>query len=264
MRRWITWAVAWGGFWGGGVSSVVAQIAVDAETRQMVSQAFEAVNARIDGLSSLQYQVERTTKSKGVTLVEKWTYSRVAPSFLKIDYRRPERRVFMADGETFTEYLPAARAALRMPMAGDASAQERIASILQRLAVDGLRVGNYEKLLEHLVAAEVSPGDHPLLTAEGRDPRYRIRVDLENKALVGFEKWDDQGRLEQSIQADGFREVAPGLWLPGRVRTVLLEEQELSEREAILSGVRANATFSEKEMDFALPEDVVIQSADSL
>ena len=265
MRRWTTWMVAWGGFWTLGLPSAVVQAAVDVETRQMVSQAFEAVNARIDGLSSLQYQVERKTVSRGVTLVEKWTSIRASPGLLKIDYRQPERRVFMADGKTFTEYLPATRAALQIPMAGNNPlAQERIASILQRLAVDGLRVCQYGKLLEHLASVDVTPGEFPVLTAEGRDPRYRIRIDLERKALLSFEKWDRKERLEQSIQAESFREVAPGLWLPTKVRSVVLEEHELSKRETTLTGIRVNFSIFDKEMDFTLPEDVLIKTFDSI
>lgn len=268
MRRWITWAVAWGaagGLWAVGIPAAGAPAAVDAAKCQIASQAFEAVNTRIDGLLSIQYQVERKTMSKGVTLVEKWTSIRASSGLLKIDYRQPERRVFMADGKTFTEYLPAARAALQIPMAGNNPlAQERIASILQRLAVDGLRVGQYGKLLEHLASVDVTPGEFPVLTAEGRDPRYRIRIDLERKALLSFEKWDRKERLEQSIQAESFREVATGLWLPAKVRTVLLEEHELSERETTLSGIRVNFSISEKEMDFTLPEDVPIKAFDSI
>ena len=268
MRRWITWAVAWGaagGWWVVEIPAAGTPATVDVAKCQMASQTFEAVNARLDSLSFLQYQVERKTVSRGVTLVEKWTSICASPDLLKIDYRQPERRVFMADGKTFTEYLPATRAALQIPMAGNNPlAQERIASILQRLAVDGLRVGQYGKLLEHLASVDVTPGEFPVLTAEGRDPRYRIRIDLERKALLSFEKWDRKERLEKSIQAESFREVAPGLWLPKKVRTVILEKHELSEREITLSGIRVNFSISGKEMDFTLPEDVLIKPFDSI
>lgn len=261
MRRMALWLAATGGFLAVGVvPGAWAQGVLDDAKYQMASQAFEAVNARLDGLSSLQYQVERKTTARGVTLVEKWTFSSATPGLLKIDYRRPERRVFMADGMTFTEYLPAARAALRMPMAGNAPAQERIAAILQRLAVDGLRIGEYGKLLDHLEAVDISPGAAPILTAVGRDPRYRIRIDLEKKTLISFEKWDAKERLEQSIQAGNFQKAATGLWLPAKVKTVLLEKQETSERETTLSGVRVNFNISEKGMDFTLPEDVIIKT----
>lgn len=173
--------------------------------KQLAAQAFEAMNAKFDGLSSLQYRVERTTVSKGVKLVEKWTFLSSSDGVLRIDYRAPEHRIFMANNETFIEYLPAVRKAQKTRLSPqNRQGHERVAAVLQRLTVDGLRMGDYQELLNHLSAVQVSSNAPAILTVEGSGPRYRIQIDTQREVLLSFEKWDGQGRLEQSIQASGF------------------------------------------------------------
>ena len=242
-------------------SSAYAEENLGKAKYNMASQAFEVVNRKYDEASSLQYQVERKTVAKGITVVEKWDFACATPGILKIDYRAPEKRVFMADGQTFTEYLPAARMAQRTSMSGkDApAAREQIASVLQRLSVDGLRIGDYGELLNHLATVEVSSNKPAILIAEGENPRYRIRIDTQRKLLLSFEKWNRNGDLEQSIQAGGFVEPKPGFWMPAKVKTVFLDRNELAERETTISGVKVDSPFSAKTLDFTLPDDVEIK-----
>lgn len=227
-----------------------------------VRQAFEQVNGRFDRLASLQYQVERKTTAKGITVTEQWSFLCTSQGVFRIDYRKPEKRVFMSDGQVFTEYLPTMRKALRTPLSGDGNAANRIASVLKRLSVDGLRVGDEGNLLEHLSFVKPSPGQPAVLVAEGRDPRYAIQIDTNRFALISFEKWDTTGRLELSIRADGFSERAPGFWLPSVVRTIFFTQDGKSEVTATISKVMVNKPVPKDSVDFTLPADVEIIEAD--
>ena len=236
-----------------------AEASIDKDAYAKAARAFEAVNGRFDKASSLQYQVERKTVAKGVTLVEKWSFACATQGLVRIDYRAPESRVFMADGLVFTEYLPTARKALQTPMTwGGAVAQARIASVLQRLSVDGLRIGDYERLLDHLTVVEVSSNQPSVLIVEGRDPRYSIRIDTQRQLLLSFEKRDQKGRLMLSIQTGDFFEAKPGFWMPTKVKTVFLDQEVLGERETTLSDIMVNTPIPKEKLDFTLPDDVTI------
>lgn len=217
-------------------------------------EAFDGVNGRIDRLASLQYKVVRKTKAKGITLTEQWTFGCNSQGWMRVDYTVPEKRVFMLDGTNLLEYLPAARRALRTPLAGEGAA--RVAAVLKRLAVDGLRVGQTEELLKHLksVAGRSQPSGEVIV--EGDQPRYVVRIDPVRQVLLGFDQWNLEGEKTLSIQADDFTEPAPGFWFPGRIRTVVMDKGERVEREVALTGVKVNAAVPKESFDFYLPDDV--------
>lgn len=230
--------------------------------RDRVEKVFREVNDRIDGLSSLQYLVERKTVSKGITVTERWSFACMADGRMRIDYKAPEQRVFMADGQFFTEYLPTVRKALRTPLKGaDPAGLARVAAVTRRLAVDGLRVGNFGELLDHLTAVTVPSNEPAIMVIEGRDPRYVVRIDTQRHVLLRFEQWDGKGKLVLSIQAADFMEPAPGFWFPARVKTVFDEKGAFAERVTVLGGVKVNAEIPKETFDFVLPDDVKIETS---
>jgi outer membrane lipoprotein-sorting protein len=223
-------------------------------------EAFDGVNGRIDRLASLQYKVVRKTKAKGISLTEHWTFGCNSQGWMRVEYTAPEKRVFMIDGTNLLEYLPDARRALRTPLGGAGAA--RVAAVLKRLAVDGLRVGQTDELLKHLKAAAPLPGEPSVLMIEGDQPRYAIRIDPARQVLLGFDQWNLEGEKTLSIQADDFTEPAPGFWFPARIRMVVVDKGERQERKFVLSGIRVNAAFSKDYFDFTLPDDVKMEAAE--
>ncbi|MFO7535382.1 MAG: hypothetical protein R6X19_06830 [Kiritimatiellia bacterium] len=232
------------------------------EDRARVEQVFREVNDRIDGLVSLQYQVERKSVSKGVTMTERWSFACTAEGLMRIDYTAPEKRVFVADGQFFTEYLPTARKALRTPLKdANPAGLARVAAVTRRLAVDGLRVGNFEELLDHLTSFTVPSNEPAIMLVEGRDPRYSVRIDTKRDVLLGFEQWDGKGKRVLSIQSSNFLEPAPGFWFPARIKTVFQEKGAYAERVTLLSGVKVNGVVPKETFDFVPPDDVETETS---
>ncbi len=231
--------------------------------KTQAGEAFDAVNRRFDDLSSLQYEVQRKTVSKGMTLDEQWSFVYVADGRLRIEYQKPEKRVFVFDGKVFTEYLPAVRQALKTKIdAGKPQGLSRISAVLQRLSVDGLRVGDRDVLLAHFDQANHLADQPAVLQVTGKDPASTVLIDTQRQALLRFDKYDRKGNLALSIRASDFQEPVPGFWFPTTVHTIIEGASGRSETMVAISSIRLNAAIPEKTFTMSLPPDVKVNTAE--
>ena len=228
---------------------------------QKIEHAFMQINQRFDLLVSLQYQANRKTRTSSVTLEERWNFASDAEGRLRIDYRHPETRIFVSDGSFFTEYLPRHRIALRSVLnANDPSSLEPLKIVLQRLAVDGFRIGNSNELLKNLTSVEEHATQPNILTIKGADPQYQLKIDTEKNIFLKFEKWNHAGQRVFSIQPTDFVQPMPGFWIPTKVITLLIEEGGLRETTTSISGIQVNKTITKNRFDLSLPPDIRVVS----
>ena len=227
----------------------------------LARQAFDSVNSRYDKLVSLQYNVQRTTTTKGTTLNEQWFFAFMADGRMYIDYQKPEKRIFVYDGERFTEYLPTVRKALQTIVSeDDPQALARIQMVLQRLSIDGLQIGNREMLLAHFLSARWQGNQSSKLKIRGQKPNYEILIDTQRQVLLEFEKYDFNGDLVLSIQTSDFCEPIPGFWFPSTVHTTVVDTNGKRETRASISAIRLNHPIGKKTFDITFPPDVKIKT----
>ncbi|HAS82333.1 MAG TPA: hypothetical protein DCS43_06580 [Verrucomicrobia bacterium] len=245
-----------------GALEPVVSSASDTNAMALASEALDAVNRRFDGLSTLQYEVQRTTVSRGVTLEEHWSFAYAADGRLRIEYKKPEKRIFVFDGKVFTEYLPAVRQALQTDIGdGNPHGFERMSAVLQRLSVDGLRIGNRDMLLSHFESAKRLDDQAAILKVTGKDPAYTLLIDTQRQTLLRFEKYDGKGTLTLSIRVSDFQEPMPGFWFPTALQTLAEGANGKSESTVAISAIRLNAVIPDKIFKATLPPDVKVNTA---
>lgn len=243
-----------------GVAAAEERPAVSAEDRDRVAEIFARINHRLDALDSLGYRVQRVTRVGTFTYTEKWSMLYDGSGRVRIDYVEPERRVFVFDGKTFTEYMPQERKALKAFLnEEDPVALEMLQAVMQRLSLDGIRVGTTDELLANLVAVEDIPGQPDGLRLTGEGPPYELDVDTERKVLMRFKKMDDAGNTVLSIEASGFREIKPGLWFPTSIRSRYPEDGNLRRTQITIRSIQADMPAHENRFDIKLAPDVEIE-----
>lgn len=229
-----------------------------ADDSAMARDLFEQLNARYDQLSAWSYTVVRTTAAADKSVEEKWDFRFKAPNFMKIEYYSPVHRIIVMNESTLWEYIPAAKKAVRTDLAAlpQTERTELLASVMARVAVDGLRVGDTSKMIP--AVTKLSQGDDNMCTVEGRNPNFTVRADRSRMVLLHSEFRDEKGGLVMQTDASNFQEVQPGFWCPQKIVAVRKSDKGLLRSEIVLKNVRANDNPPDSLFEFAPPDGVAV------
>ena len=181
--------------------------------------------ARLDGLATLTFHIERQTTRKGKTHTERWTFRQKGPSRFRIDYAFPIHRVIVANERELWEYIPAARKAARTHLATLSPKQRAVVlrGVLARVAIEGLRFssGGTGTQLRHCGSATVGGREaHRIECVRPDDKTTRLVrgwLDAERLVLLRSEFVGDGGHVLATTEAERVFEAAPGIWLPRRL-----------------------------------------------
>lgn len=222
---------------------------------------FEEMNKSFENLAALSYTATRTTISGTKSIEEKWDFRLKAPGLIKIEYYRPDRRLVIIDDATLWEYIPAAKKARRTDFATmkENDKAELVASVMSHVAIDGLRIGDYSKLLAGVT--KVTEGKDNIYVIEGQKPKFVIHVNGEKKILLHSEFYNDKGELIMKTDASQFAEAVPGFWFPKNIDAVYRTENGMIKSAIVMSNVRANDNPADMIFKFTPPEGVKVLTA---
>jgi len=136
----------------------------------------------------------------------------------------------------------------------------QISAVLLRFSIEGLRVGNSDKLLQHMEAVEEDSTTPSILRIRGSNPRYEIEIDTNRKIILKFTKKNQLDQTTLSIMTGDFLQLAPDLWFPTKIQTAVLEDAGVRETITHLSNIKINAPLNDKRFDLFLAPDVKVTS----
>ncbi len=222
---------------------------------------FMSVESRFESLRSLQYTVDKTTRTDRETVKERWIFRYRSPSFIRIDYEKPEERVFVLNEEVFWEFIPAVRKAMRTSLARLDSEQKQalIGSVFGRLAIDGLRLGDYREMASRVTKIERTELDNKsTFVVEGDNPRFSLRIDADKKVLLQMEIYDFSGGLKVHTMASDFVEAAPSFWFPQKIEVGYSNQRVSVTCLFVISDIEVNQDIPLTTFDFQPPKGVSI------
>lgn len=225
-----------------------------------VERVFAAVESRFASVTGMAYTVERTVQGVRHAATEKWTFRYVAPDRIRVDCLAPDERTLILNGAVMHEYVPAARRALKTDMSrlSAADRQARVARILARVAVDGIRIGNATEMARRATRMDADSGNPGVCVIQGDGPRYAVGIDTNRQVLVTTDLFDGEGRLALSTRAADFTEVAPSFWYPKTVCVRAATERGIVESVCRISDIRVNTPISDAAFVFSVPPYVTV------
>ena len=224
----------------------------DSPASKEAAVLFKQVEDRFDLVQSLQYTVERASGRAMAESKERWRFSFVNPSKLRVDYEAPLERLIVMNEEVFWEYIPAARKAAKTDLTrlSDLEKQKLVSMTMARLSIDGLRMGNYQTMLDRVVSVKSLDRDPNIVVVEGEKPRFVLKIDKAKKALVQTEIYDEKGLLQVITRAKGFSEVAPGYWWPEEIAAEYETDKGVLIARVHFSEIHVNETIPEKQFTY--------------
>jgi outer membrane lipoprotein-sorting protein len=218
--------------------------------RSVVEKLFRETEARFDSAQSLQYTVSKTTRMDRRTVEERWTLFYEQPDLLRVDYHQPIERLLVMNAEDMWEYIPAARKAVRTRLSklSDEKRTTLLASVLGRVSVDGLRLGDYRDMIQRAVSVRTTGTNSETYIVEGQDPRFVVEIDASRHALLRTEIYDTKGKLKIRTVSSAFSEIISGFWFPSRIQATYWSAggyvvSDFSLIEAQVNGIIAPPTF---------------------
>jgi hypothetical protein len=176
-------------------------------------------------LEAVRYGALRITEQKGTRTEERWRFASEAGGRFRIDYFGDTQRQVACDGAVLVDYIPALRAAHRYELAA-LPADERtrlLSAILEKVSLPGVRTGHAQAGMTSWAWGEDgSVGGRPTRTAVGTDARggrLSFTLDAEHGYLVSA-RIEENGVFVVSTDSSEHREVAPGVFMPGRVVSI--------------------------------------------
>lgn len=224
------------------------------------AEIFALVDAPYTRVSTLGYSVRRTVTGNGTSGEDQWTYRWRRPDSVRVDYVGPYERTIILAGGQVVEYIPAARKAVITDLPRDpASAGELIRSVMGRLSVDGLRVGDAANLAARTTAVrEAREGGREVYLLEGARPRYAMTVDRERLVLTRMEVYDAKDDLVLKTESSDFLSAGAGLWLPRRIKVQYRSEAGYVTSVFSIRDARADAALSDELFRFERPAGVEV------
>ena len=234
-----------------------AQAASPAETADTL---FQSLDAHFVSARDLRYVVERTSQMERETTRERWTFSYHAPDEVRIDYQEPSERIIVANDTDLWEYIPAARKAMRTQL-GKLTATKRqavVASVLGRVSVDGLRLGDYHGMLSRVTGIRIDPDQPSVVFVEGVDPRFVVGIDTGKNVLVSTEIYKPDGALALRTTASDFREVLPAFWFPRLIRSTYGTDKGFITSDTSISDFQGDTERTKDLFHFIPPKGVTV------
>ena len=230
------------------------------EITSKAENLFRSVESRFDGIRNLSYTVEKTTRSDRRTVTEQWTMRYQQPDLLRIDYELPVPRQLIVNRHDMWEYIPAARKAMHTPLDKLTGEQRSafMASVLGRVAVDGLRLGDYQGMLQRVVSVRPDGVDTNDCVVEGRDPKFIVEIDTARNVPLRTETYDNKGTLKVRTVASELAEIAAGFWFPKKLLATYGTANGYVESSIELTHVRLNEDFPADIFDFAPREGIAV------
>jgi outer membrane lipoprotein-sorting protein len=221
---------------------------------------FAAVEQRFEAMQTLQYSVERNTQSARRAVQERWLFQYRQPGNVRIDYQQPQDRVIIVTGSTLVEYLPAARKALRTNLAvlKPEEHRQQVGSVLGRVAVDGLRVGDSRAMLARVRQVRADDQQAGAWWIEGEGPRFRVLIDERRQAVLSIQLWDARGDVKLQTAAGDWMEVVAGQWFPRRIQTTYGTAEGAVNSVAQLDNIRVNVPLAAGVFDFVPDKKVTV------
>jgi outer membrane lipoprotein-sorting protein len=194
------------------------------------------------------------------TTRERWTFSYHAPDQVRIDYQEPSERILIANETNLWEYIPAARKAMRTQLdkLPPDKRQAVIASVLGRVNVDGIRLGNYHGMLSRVTQIRTDPNQPSVVLVEGADPRFVVGIETGKNVLVSSEIYKQDGALILRTVASDFREVFPSFWFPRHIRATYGTEKGFVTTDTAISDFQLDAEVMKDPFHFIPPKGVTV------
>ncbi len=240
---------------------MVVPFLASADTRCDAEALLRPIEQHYLSRRTLAYTAERVTKKGATELKELWRFQFENPDRFRIDYRRPTERLLVCDGHILWEYVPAARKAVktdlnRMP---PAKREQLLASLLQRVALDGVRVGPVEDLARRAQSVTLLNPTGRVARLEGEAPRYVLEIDCDRNLLLRSEHYDENGVLRLRTQATAFTKAAPGQWHPTALVVEHKADDDFIVSRVSLRDVALDSPFPPDTFNFTPPRHVRVE-----
>ena len=221
---------------------------------------FQSLETHFAGATDLRYVVEKTSRMERETTKERWTFAYHAPDQVRIDYQEPSERVLVANESSLWEYIPAARKAMRTQLdkLPPAKRQAVIASVLGRVSVDGIRLGDYHGMLSRVTQIRTNPDQPSVVLVEGVDPRFVVGIDTGKNVLISTEIYKPDGSLALRTVASDFWEVFPSFWFPRLIRATYGTDKGFITTDTAISSFQADAEAMKGLFHFIPPKGVTV------
>jgi outer membrane lipoprotein-sorting protein len=226
---------------------------------QQAAELFAGVEQRFEAVQTLQYTVNRTSRAGSHSLTDRWTFRYQKPDLLRIDYEIPQEHVLIRNRQVLWEYIPAARKALRTDLSklSDAEQAKLIAQVFARVAVSGLRPGNFNAMAERTTRIQpATNAQAAVATIEGADPKFFVQIDVTRKALLRTELYNANGEVMLTTMAGQFLEVVPGFWVPQTIQITQREKDALAVSTLTFSNIKVNEALPAEVFQFT-PSDKI-------
>lgn len=227
---------------------------------QTAAALFQSLDAHFASATNLRYTAAKTTRMEREASKERWVFSYCAPDRVRIDYQEPSERIIVADDVSLWEYIPAARKAMRTQLdkLPYAKRQAVIASVLGRVSVDGIRLGDYDAMLARVKEVRAAPDQPSVVLVEGVDPRFVVGIDTARNVLVSTEISKPDGSLALRTVASDFQEAAPSYWFPRLIRATYGTAKGFVATETTISDVQTDAGRMKDLFHFSPPKGVAV------
>lgn len=223
---------------------------------EKISEILKTLEEPYRDMKSISYNAERKRTTLKGKMEDSWSFIYRAPSDIRIEYRSPERRVVIINARDMWEYLPGQRVAMHTDL-GNKSQSEKdaaVAKVLARIAVSGLRPGNYDHLLSQVTSSEMA-GD--ILTIEGKKaPRFLLKIDTRKNALLVSEVYDANGKLKLKTTCSEHKRVDKSVWMPGKVVVVTRGNDQYVTDQVYVSEATFEHEFRDDQFVFSKPANV--------
>lgn len=200
--------------------SVLPALALPADP----AAALAEVDQRAAALERVRFAAVRTTIQGEVRAEERWVYVSESGGHFRIDYVGDTPRRIASDGKFLWDYIPAAGAAQRVDL-GALSPEDRadmLGRVLSRVSIPCVRTGIEAASMNSVAwGADTVVDGRPARTVIATDDkggRLSFVLDAERGALLSS-TIEQNGTFVVSTEAHDLRQVAPGLWIPYRVRS---------------------------------------------
>lgn len=224
-------------------------------------ELFNRVEERFTAITSLSYTVKRSASSNQQVAKDRWLFRFKSPDKIRIDYLEPYSRLIVTDSTTLMEYLPTARKAIKTNLAAIApeDREKFLIGVFKRVSVDGLRLGNYQEMLQRAVkVSDVNLGERRAWLVEGRNPSYLLFIDQEKSVLLKTEIYDADGQLILRTESTELFELAPGFWFPREIRSSTRASAGFYKTTVKLSDIKVNEVTADQTFQFYPPAGVDI------
>ncbi len=222
---------------------------------------FKSVEKQFDDLSSLSYTVKKTTVYNTNSQEEKWSFFYRKPNHIRIESSLPHERILVINDKHMLEYIPKIQKALRTDFKklSEIEKNNQIANIMARVAISGLRMGNYSELVEKSTSVNTSGTTH---TIKGENPQFEIKIDGKKKAVLQTVLYKEDNSMKIRTKSSDFIKTKSNTWFPRRIATTHPYQDGFILTNYLLSDIETNKKLPDGLFDIILPKSTeVIESA---